>query len=148
MDFRLLWKTQLTRPNERISVRSICYKPDYSQIIAACSNDLFFISPETGEILEQKRAHRATISCVKCSNDGTFFASSSSDGLVVVWRSLNNEGYVRFGSASAASHIEWCPNKQFLIATSKNSRNSAKSTISSKRASICWREKPSTAPFK
>ena len=119
MDFRLLWKTQLTRPNEKISVRSICFKPDYSQIIAACSNDLFFISPETGEILEQKRAHRATVYCVKCSHDGTFFASSSSDGLVVVWRSLNNEGYVRFGSATAASHIEWCPNKQLLIAASK-----------------------------
>ena len=119
MDFRLLWKTHLTRPNEKIAVRSVCYKPDYSQIIAACSNDLFFISPETGEILEQKRAHRATVYCVKCSHDGTFFASASSDGLIVIWRSLNNEGYVRFGSPAATSHIEWCPNKQLLIATSK-----------------------------
>ena len=119
MDFRLVWKSQISKSNEKIAVKSVCFKPDYSQLIAACANDLFFISPETGEIIEQKRAHHATICTIKCSFDGTFFASASTDGKVVVWRSMNNEGYVSFGSTTSAAHLEWCPNKQLLLAASK-----------------------------
>lgn len=119
MDFRTIWKTPFSKPLDKIAVRSLCYKPDYSQLIASYSNDLFFLSPDTGDIIEQKRAHHATIYCVKCSPDGTFFASCDSDGKVVIWRSLNNEGYVSYGSSNSATALEWCPSRQLLISVAK-----------------------------
>ena len=123
MEFRSIWKTQLVKLQLHTPVYSLCFKPDQSQLIAACSNDLFFISPTTGKILEKKRSHTAPVYCVRCSADGTFFASSSSDGTVVIWRSLNNDGFVTYGSPSATRDLVWCPTKQLLISCSANEYN-------------------------
>jgi WD40 repeat protein len=37
---------------------------------------------------------------------------------VVVWRSINNDAFVSYGSQSAARHLAWCPTKQLLISSS------------------------------
>lgn len=118
MDFQSIWKVQLVKLQLHTPVYSLCFKPDQSQLIAACSNDLFFLSPTTGKIIEKKRSHQAPVYCVRCSYDGQFFASSSSDGTVVIWRSFNNDGFVTYGSQSATKNLVWCPTKQLLISCS------------------------------
>ena len=118
MEFRSLWKVQLQRQSAQIPCYSLCFKPDYSQLIVASSNDLFFLDPKTGQIVDQKRSHQAPVYSVRCSYDGAFFASSSSDGTVVIWRSFNNEGFVTYGSQSSARHLVWSPTKQLLISCS------------------------------
>ncbi|KAK8838405.1 hypothetical protein M9Y10_033031 [Tritrichomonas musculus] len=120
MEFLSIWKTQLVKLQFHTPVYSLCFKPDQSQLIAACSNDLFFISPSTGKIIEKKRSHQAPVYCVRCSYDGQFFASSSSDGTVVIWRSFNNDGFVTYGSQSATKSLAWCPTKQLLLSCSTN----------------------------
>lgn len=119
MNFRRIWKTDLLKPNERYSVQALCFKTDYSQLIAACSNILYFIQPQTGEIIEKKKSHLADINTVKCSHDGVFFASGSTDGNVVIWRSVNNEGIVTHGNASSATHLVWSPTKQILVSAAR-----------------------------
>lgn len=123
MDFRNVWITSLSRNSNRSPCYSLCFKPDGSQLIIACSNDLFFLNPETGKVVDQKRSHQAPVYCVRCSADGTFFASSSSDGTVVIWRSYNNEGFITYGSNSATRHLVWCPTKQLLISCSSKEYN-------------------------
>lgn len=120
MEFLSIWKTQLVKVQFHTPVYSLCFKPDQSQLIAACSNDLFFISPSTGKIIEKKRSHQAPVYCVRCSYDGQFFASSSSDGTVVIWRSYNNDGFVTYGSQSTTKSLVWCPTKQLLLSCSTN----------------------------
>jgi len=123
MDFRVNWKTHLSRQSERSPIYSLCFKPDYSQLIVTCSNDLFFINPENGAIIEQKRSHQSTIYCVRCSYDGTFIASSSADGNIVIWRGSNNEAFVSYGSSSSSRKLDWCPNRQMLISISMKEYN-------------------------
>ncbi|OHT08971.1 hypothetical protein TRFO_22306 [Tritrichomonas foetus] len=120
MEFRSIWKTQLVKVSLHSPVYSLCFKPDQSQLIAACSNDLFFINPTNGKIIEKKRSHQAPVYCVRCSADGAFFASSSSDGTVVIWRSFNNDGFVTYSSQHATRELVWCPVKQMLISCSSN----------------------------
>lgn len=120
MEFLSIWKTQLVKVQFHTPVYSLCFKPDQSQLIAACSNDLFFISPSTGKVIEKKRSHQAPVYCVRCSYDGQFFASSSSDGTVVIWRSYNNDGFVTYGSQSTTKSLVWCPTKQLLLSCSTN----------------------------
>jgi WD40 repeat protein len=118
MDLASVYKVQLQKQSAHSSCYSLCFKVDYSQLIVACSNDLFFLSPLSGRVLDQKRMHHAPVYCVRCSVDGIYFASSSSDGTVVVWRAINNEAFVSYGSQSAARHLAWCPTKQLLISSS------------------------------
>ena len=122
MELRSLWKVHLQR-FDRMPCHSLCFKPDYSQLIVASSNDLVFLDPASGRIIEQKRSHHAPVYCVRCSYDGSFFASADSEGTVVIWRSFNNEGFVTYGSQSAARHLIWCPTRQLLISTRAHEYN-------------------------
>lgn len=118
MKSSLLWETSLVKYAGKTSVSSICYKPDFSQIIAGCANDIFFLDPATGEIEDRKRPHQAPIYCIRCSFDGHFFASSSSDGVVVIWRCSNNDGFIQFGAKDATRSLSWSPIQPLLCACS------------------------------
>ena len=101
-----------------VPIYSLCFKRDNSQLIVACANELLFFEPRYGILLGKRLTHHAQIHCVRCSCDGTFFASASMDGLVVVWRSISNEGFVQFNASGPAKTLCWSPNKQILVACS------------------------------
>ncbi|OHT02798.1 hypothetical protein TRFO_29922 [Tritrichomonas foetus] len=119
MKSSLLWEVNANRSlSTRCPIYSLCFKIDHSQLIVACANDLLFIDPKNGEIVEKRRPHQAPIYCVRCSPDGIFFASSSADGAVVISRSINNDGFIRYGAPCATKNLCWCPNKQMLVSCS------------------------------
>ena len=119
MKSKLLWELDVSQSfSVKCPIYTLCFKIDYSQLIVACANELFFINPNTGEIVDRKRHHQAPIYCVRCSPDGIFFASSSADGFVVISRCVNNDGITRYGFPVSMKSLSWCPTKQMLISCS------------------------------
>ena len=115
----LIWEANFSiESSSRCPIFSLCFKVDYSQLIVAVANDLFFLDPNSGSIIEKRRPHQAPIYCVRCSPDGIFFASSSADGFVVISRSINNDAFVRYGAPVATKSLCWSPNKQMLVSCS------------------------------
>lgn len=113
MELRKIWKADLTK--DGTAVRSVCVKGDGKEVIAACGTDLVFLEAETGHVVDRKRSHNAMVLKVRCSKDGLFFASSSVDGSVVVWRSLNNVGFVTFGLHTPTRMLDWSPVRTELV---------------------------------
>lgn len=117
----MLWEVDTGKfISARVPIYSLCFKRDNSQLIVACANELLFFEPRYGLLLGTRLTHHAQIHCVRCSCDGTFFASASMDGLVVVWRSINNEGFVQFNASGPTRTLCWSPTKQILLVCSTN----------------------------
>lgn len=123
MELRTRWKIQLQRNLSPIPCMSMCFKRDYSQLIAAGLNEIFFIDTKSGKIIDQKQPHNSTVYCVRCSYDGSFFASADAEGVVIIWRSFNNEAFVNYSGESSAKFLVWCPTRRLLISTRTNEYN-------------------------
>ncbi|KAK8885200.1 hypothetical protein M9Y10_044329 [Tritrichomonas musculus] len=112
---QLVWKKKLSKSDP---IYSFCINPDNNEIIAACSNDVLFLNLESGEILDRKRYHRSSIYSIRLSFDRTYFASSSRDGMVVVWQTKDHVSIINFGSSSAIRFLLWSPTEEAIISIS------------------------------
>ncbi|VDD75566.1 unnamed protein product [Mesocestoides corti] len=84
-------------------VWDLCFSPDGKKIIAGVGNHVLVYRSECGTLLRSLKGHKDTSLCVNYSSEGSYFASGGADNTVIVWRSVNYEGVIKYTYANRRS---------------------------------------------
>ena len=61
------------------TVWSTCYRPDGSQVLVAVGDRVFIYNAQSGQVVDQKRAHKGVVYALAYSKDGQRWASGGAD---------------------------------------------------------------------
>lgn len=74
----------------------ICFSPDGKTIVATVANHLQIYRAECGTLMKTLKGHKDITRCVDYSNDGSYFASAGADKCVIIWKTANYEGTLKY----------------------------------------------------
>jgi intraflagellar transport protein 122 len=101
------------------TVWAVSYRPDGDQVLVAVGDRVFIYDAHTGEVVDQKRAHKDTIYCLAYSRDGQQWASGGADNLVVVWTAAG-QGRLKYSHQSKVQALAFNPVLQSLASCTEN----------------------------
>ncbi|XP_013114597.2 intraflagellar transport protein 122 homolog [Stomoxys calcitrans] len=116
----LKWIDKVEFPNvknEDISVHSVCYSPDGSQLIVAARERVLVYDPQDGTLLNTLKAHKDVVNCLSYARDGKKFASGAADKTVIVW-SPELEGLLKYSHGDSVQCMSFNPISHHLASCS------------------------------
>eukprot|EP00916_Digyalum_oweni_P016091 GHVL01026411.1.p1 GENE.GHVL01026411.1~~GHVL01026411.1.p1 ORF type:complete len:1233 (+),score=214.75 GHVL01026411.1:33-3731(+) len=110
-----LWCDEIppTAEMPNITIWSMAYKPDGSQIIVAAGNRVLVYDSADGKLLHSLKGHRDTVYAVTYSKHGKRFASGGADNQVIIWNS-NCEGWRKYNHKDSIQCLAYNPVTQQL----------------------------------
>ncbi len=108
-----------TQPSDFVSAQRIAYSRD-GQLLAACdSRQVKIYDPATGILILSLVGHQADVSAVAFSRDGTYIASGSIDGTILVWDVKSGDSLLELaGHTDAIEALTFNPDGKWLVTAS------------------------------
>ena len=101
------------------TIWATCYRPDGSQVLVAVGDRVFIYNAQTGQVVDQKRAHKGVVYALAYSKDGQRWASGAADQVVIVWTS-DGVGILKYTHTAKIQCLAFNPVLQSLASCSDN----------------------------
>lgn len=103
-------------PNtQSVTVTGITFSTDGSKIFVSSGKCIHVYNSNDGNVIQTLAGHTMTVTCVSCSRDGEFFASGSLDKSIIIWKSNNLNGLVKFSHSDAIKCVSFNPVTHHLV---------------------------------
>mmetsp|Transcript_24173 Transcript_24173/g.65451 ORF Transcript_24173/g.65451 Transcript_24173/m.65451 type:complete len:1251 (-) Transcript_24173:228-3980(-) len=99
---------QPEREGAKNIVYDIAFRPDGSQLVAACGTRVLVYDAADGNLLHSLKGHKDAVHCVAYSRDGARFASGGADKQVIIW-TTNAEGILKYAHTEPVQALAYNP---------------------------------------